>query len=211
MRFLFSILVFCLLCNIAIAQENQARSSKDKAFILDQTTPEQAVEILGQPQSDKAESIQVLYVDRWIADKFKKAKARVLSFKQFEDLGKVKLTFSNEKLVAINFLLEKEVPAERLSAIYKVQFIPIFNDFGIKDNVSEFDKLSRNVSAANYPRNYYLVGTGKTSVIAAKIFSSKELPGNIQKANTGAEFLNRKKSITGKAVEIQILSRTILK
>lgn len=211
MRSLFFILFCSLFCGFVMAQENQPRPAKDAAFLLDQTSPQKAIELLGQPETDKTETIDALYIGRWIDEKFKKSKSRVLVFKQFENLGKVKLTFFDEKLVAINFLLEKEVPAARLSAIYKVQFIPIFNDYGVKESVGEFDKLPRNVSVVQFPRNYYLVGTGETSVIAAKIFSGGELAQNIQKGNSGAKNENRTTPISGKAVEIQILSRTILK
>lgn len=211
MRLILFTVIFGFLCGFAVAQENQQPLTKDKAFLLEETSPQQAIEILGKPQSDKSEKIDVLYIGKWIDEKFKKEKYRVLSFDKFEDLGKVKLSFLNEKLVAINFLLERDIPAARLSAIYKVQFIPIFNEFGIKESVGEFDKLSRNVSSAKFPRQYYLVGTGKTSVIAAKIFSGGELAENMMKENTGAKFVYKPQPITGKAVEIQILSRTILK
>ncbi len=211
MRLLFFTFIFTIFCGFAIAQENQSRLSKDKAFILQETSPEQAIKILGKPQSDKSEKIDVLYIGKWIDEKYKKEKCRSLFFDKFEDLGKVKLTFFNEKLVAINFLLEKEVPASLLSAVYKVQFIPIFNEFGIKESVGEFDKLPRNVSVAKFPRQYYLVGTGKTSVIAAKVFSSSELADNMRRENVGVTMINKPQPITGSAVEIQILSRTILK
>lgn len=211
MRLLLFTFIFILFCSFIFAQEKPSRPSKDKAFMLDQTSPEQAVEILGKPQSDKIEKLDVLYIGKWIDDKFDKEKYRVLFYDQFEDLGKVRLTFLNEKLMAINFLLEKDVPAAQLSAVYKIRFIPIFNGFGIKDSVGEFDKLPRNVSAANFPRQYYLVGTGITSVITAKIFSGTEPAENVRKANTGARMAIRTKLPTGKATEIQILSRKILK
>jgi hypothetical protein len=211
MRLLFFIFVFSLLCGFVAAQKNQPHPSKDKAFMLDQASPEQAIQILGKPQSDKIEKIDVLYVDKWIDDKFKKEKYRVLLFDKFEDLGKVRLTFLNEKLVAINFLLEKEVQAAHLSAIYKIKFMPIFSEFGIKDSVGEFDKLTKNVSSAKFPRNYHLVGTSKTSVLTANIFSSEELATGIRTVNTGAQIKTRTKLITGKVIELQILSRMILK
>jgi len=211
MRLLFFTFIFILLCGFVAAQENQLRPSKDKAFLLDQTSPEQAVEILGEPQSDEVEKIDVLYVGKWVDEKFKKEKYRVLFFEKFEDLGQVKLTFLNEKLVAINFVLEKEVPAARLSAIYKVQFIPVFSEFGIKESVGEFDKLTRNVWAAKFPRRFHLVGTSKTSVLTVRVFSGDALAENIVTANAGAMNENRKKAMNGKVTDLQILSRTILK
>jgi hypothetical protein len=211
MRLLFFAFIFSLLSSFVVAQQAASRPSKDKAFILDQTSPEQAIEILGNPQSDEIEKIEVLYVGKWVDDKFKKEKYRVMFFSKFEDLGKVKLTFLKAKLLAINFLLEKDVPAARISAIYKVQFIPVFSEFGIKESVGEFDKLSKNVSVANFPRQYYLVGTSNNSVLTARVFSTKELDANIQKVNTGAQMKNKSKPITGKVTELQILSRTMLK
>lgn len=212
MRLLFFTFVFALLYSSAAAQENQSRQSKDKAFIIGQTSPEQAIGILGKPKSDKTEKIDILYVDAWVDDKFKKEKYRVLFFDRFEDLGAVKLTFFNEKLVALSFLLEKELRARRLPGIYKVQFVPVFNEFGIKGSVGEFDRRTKDVSSANFPRNYYLVGTSKTSALVAKVFSGGESDDYyLRERNTGGEIKSRPRRLTGKVTELQILSRAILK
>jgi hypothetical protein len=212
MRLLFFTLFFGLFCSFGTAQENQSRTSKDKAFILDQTSPEQAVEILGKPQSDKAEKIDVLYAGKWIDEKFKKEKCRVLLFDKFEDLGKAKLTFLNEKLVAINFLLEKDVQAAQLSTIYKIKFIPVFNDFGLKSTVNEFEKESKDVAVINFPRVYYLIGTSKSSVLTARVFNDYAVALGVKREpKWSPENKMKTNPVIGRVTDIQILSRTIFK
>lgn len=211
MRLLSFIFIFTSLCGFVVAQEPNLRKQKNDAFLLEKTSPEQAIEILGKPQSDKIQRLDVLLIDDWVDEKFKNNEARVLSFSPFEELGKVKLSFLNDKLVAVNFIVEKDIYAAQLSDIYKIQFVPVFNDFGVKSSVSEFEKRPKNVSAADFPRVYHLIGMNKSSVLTAKIFSGKELAANVKKVNDGSSNKIKTKSVTGKVTDIQILSRTILK
>lgn len=211
MRLLSLIVIIVALCGFAGAQDSNLRKSKNDAFLLEKTSPQQAIEILGKPQSDKNERIDVLFVSKWINKDFKKREARVLLFSPFEDVGKVKLSFLNDKLVAINFIVEKDIYAAQLSAIYKTQFVPVFNDFGITTSVGEFDKQSKNVSAVEFPRVYHLVATNKSSVLTARVFSANEPAGISQRVNAGSQVKTIIKPMTGKVTDIQILSRTILK
>ncbi len=212
MRPIFFSIIFTLLCGFALAQENNSNNSKDKAFLFDQTSPEQAIKILGKPQSDKTEKLDILYINDWVGKDYKKEDCRVLFFKQFEDLGKVKLTFFEEKLIAIHFIVEKDIHAAQLSSIYKTQFIPIFNKFAMKSNVNEFEKVTKDVLVVDFPRNYYLIGTSKSSVLTARIFNSYAVDGNVRREPKWSPQNKMKTNpITGKVTDIQILSRKILK
>jgi len=212
MRLLFFTFIFSLLCGLVAAQETNVRKSKNDAFLLGKTSPEQAAAILGKPQSDKTERLDVLLVRDWVGKNFKEKEARVLLFYPFEDLGKVKLSFLNEKLVAINFIVEKDIYAAELSDVYRIQFVPVFNDFSMKPSVGEFDKQTKDVLVADFPRVYHLVGTNKSSVLTARIFNGKAANPNVtRELKMSPQPKIKTNPISGKVTDIQILSRTILK
>jgi hypothetical protein len=211
MRSLSFTFILALLCGFTTAQESASRKPKNDAFLLEKTSPEQAIKILGKPQLDETKRLGILFVGEWVDEKFKKKEARVLSFFPFEDLVKIKLSFFDERLMAINFIVDKDIYAVQLANIYKIQFVPVFNDFGMKTSISEFEKRSKNVSVADFPRVHHLVGTNESSVLTARIFSGRELAADIRRENTGSQNEIRMKPMTGKVTDIQILSRTILK
>lgn len=212
MRFIFLISIIFTFCAAVFAQKDDAlRLNETEAFALDRTTPEQALKILGSPQEDKTEKLKIIAVEDWLKKDFKKSDCRVLLFSPFRGLGKVRLTFLNDKLVAINFIIEKKVLARELPAIYKTQFVPVFSESDTRESLSEFEKQTSNVKVADFPKRYNMIALTSTSVLVAKIFNDYVIGDDVKREpRTFPTNTIRTNPIIGRAQEIQILSRQIL-
>ena len=188
-----------------------AAAKEGDAFLLDKTTPAEALKILGNAREDKTEKIKIIAVGDWLKKDVEKKDCRVLLFSPFQDLGKVRLTFLDDRLVAIDFIIEKKVSARELALIYKTRFVPVFSEYDKKKSLSEFEKQTSNVSVADYPKRYEMIALTSTSVLAAKIFNDYFL-GNDMKREPRTFPVNviRTNPIIGKATEVQIISRRIL-
>jgi len=213
MQLLLCILIFILLNGTVFPQDNISPEKKvNDAFLLNRTSPRQAVKILGKPQEEKTGRLKISVVENWMKKEFGKKQYKILSFNSLEGIGKVKLTFLDEALVGIHFTIEKNIRASQLSAIYKIVFVPVFNEFGVKKNLGEFEKTTKNISVADFPRRYNLIAVTQSSVFVAKIFNGDSLSEDI-KVYTGESPAHQNKThinqMTGKAVELQILSRVL--
>ena len=212
MRLLTLFIFLSLSCGMVFAQEIVSGNKKSDAFILEKTSPEQAIKILGKPRSDEIKKLDIVYIDGWVDEKIKKENCRVLHYSPLEDFKNVNLTFLDNRLIAIEFEAKKTIKAAQLSNIYKIKLIPIVNVLGIKRNVDEFDNATKDVSVSEFPQIYYLVGTSQSSVLTAKIFNGEVKSGNIGiTRNLDPQIKVKIRPITGKVTEIQILSRKILK
>jgi hypothetical protein len=210
MRVINLIFLFLTFCGLAFSQEDFDGDSKNAAFLLNKTSPEQAIKILGNPKSDKAGRINALIINKWVAGEIKKEDCRILSYSSLENFSSVKLTFLNNLLIVINFTVKNDLKASSLSDLYKIPLIPIVNRLGVKDSIDEFEKTTGDVLVAEYPETYYLLGANKSSVLTAKIFDGKNR-NDLGLPNRNYEVKIKTKPITGKVAEIQILSRKILK
>ena len=91
------------LCMGSVCAQEQDRPMPDRwrGLILDQSTPEDAIRILGNPKSDKPSELPVQRINNWITKKRKQKVFRKLKFDKPEGVDSAELYFLDGKLVMI--------------------------------------------------------------------------------------------------------------
>jgi len=120
----------CLKNNTAGATQDEANSKLDgwHGLFLDQSTPEDAIRLLGKPISDKLDRLHIHVVDKWVSAKHKEKLFRILTFKKIEEVDQVHLAFIDSKLVMISFnlgTLGKNWPVRSLVDMFGIGFTAV--------------------------------------------------------------------------------------
>jgi hypothetical protein len=170
-----------------------------KGLIIDESTPENAIAILGKPSADKIDSFRVYKIEDWLAKSIREKKWRRREYKNVEGFDKVILAFDT-KLVFIE-LNPKELDPDVLENAYGVPFI------------MTADKIVRAMQPGNYSREtgrarsfpsfYYLYAKPPKTFILASVSNSS------LGAILGAKSINDDIGFPGKVQQLQIISRTL--
>ena len=217
MKLLLILLAVLTFAVTGMAQGDAAAtaSNDERGFVLDQSTPEEAISALGQPSDDRLDKLSVQKIEKWIAPKRKEKIFRVLTFKEAQGYAKIEMAYLEGKLVMIHYVLQTRLPVEILPRAYGIAFRPLTNE--LEDNVrpENYSQLRANVQAANYPSYYLMLGVARNSFIAARIFNGGAVPN----VAAGGQITRRAKGVPnqkiefsqppGKITEIQIISRQL--
>lgn len=99
------------------AQAFAQQPDRWRGLIIDETTPEQAIEILGEPESDRARNGRIFINNpKWLRDGAAK-ELRVLHWENVGEFPDVKLGFENDTLVLIH-LEPKKLTAQAFVSAY---------------------------------------------------------------------------------------------
>src|SRR5213078_3522278 len=83
------------------------RADGFRGLILNQTSAEDGIRILGQPAVDQTDRLDVSKVSKWLDPKHKEKIFRQLSFKNVGDFSQIQLSFLENKLVIIELTFKK--------------------------------------------------------------------------------------------------------
>jgi hypothetical protein len=211
---LLAVLTFAV---TGMAQGDAAATASDdeRGFVLDQSTPEEAISALGQPSNNRLDKLNVQTIEKWIAPKRKEKIFRVLTFKEAQGYAKIEMTYLEGKLVMIHYVLKTRLPVEILPRAYGIAFRPLTNELEDSVRPENYYQLRDNVQVANYPSYYYMLGVARQSFISARIFNSGAEPN----VAAGGQITRRARNVPdqrigfnqppGKITEIQIISRQL--
>ncbi len=179
MRYLLILAVF-VCATTSIAQEPPAQPDGWHGLVVDVSTGEDAIRILGQPSSDKsAQSLHLNLVDKWLeGGKYNQKIFRRLTFKKLEGLEQVQLSFFDNKLVLIQLETRTgEVPdwvdPDDLAAMFNAKFTYSEWHLGKKlPPLAEFEKLDSTVPA-KFSELYYMIAITTRSFIVAGVDNIK--------------------------------------
>lgn len=200
-------LVFCLIlasCSVALAQEqDKPMPDRWRGLIIDQSTAEDAIKVLGQPDSDKDESFRPYPFDKRISTKGKSF--RHLKFKEVKGLDSARLVFTDNKLVCISLDLKEHIPASAIQNNYGIEFEPKIGAGSSSSNPRDYERHEGKLYPKNYPAGYYLVGATPEVWIGAAITNSSfgSMMLGSSRGSTGAG------AFPGKAMSVIILSRSL--
>lgn len=93
-----SLLIILLIAGIGFGQQ----ADRWNGLVIDETTPEQAIALLGKPVSDRMEGFANLWFQRLLTNETSKKNFRVLRFGKELVTTTMMLTFSSGRLVAID-------------------------------------------------------------------------------------------------------------
>lgn len=204
-------LAFLLVLSLSVSAQEQDHPTPDRwhGLIIDQSTPEDAIKILGQPKKDKVDRLTVYQLGRWVSKQQKEKVFRNLEYK-FDDkqgVQKATLSFKDNKLVMITLDLKSGAVAPNgLSNIYGIQFQPMVGGLDMALKPRDFEQNQGKIYPKTYPTVYSLVAASETTFIGAMIGNVPSFLGALGKSMGVPDEPN---SFPGKVELLQIISRTL--
>ena len=182
-----------LLATNAFAQGNSPRADGFRGLILNQTTSEEAVRILGQPVTDKTDRLDVAKLSKWLDPKHKEKIFRQLSFKNVGDFSQIHLSFLENKLMMIDLEFKKILFPARLNDLFGLQFAVIGAQGSPSDLPNEPGKYPVRFIPVFYPFNYNLIGiSDKTFIWVDCSTGDARTPGKIDRSRQVSRVLEKK-------------------
>jgi hypothetical protein len=173
MRPLFLLALVFVCTTTSLAQQPTAQSDGWRGLVIDVSTADDAMQVLGKPKSDKTgQNLQLILVDKWLPGaKYNQKVFRRLTFKKPEGFDEVQLSFLDDKLVLIDLSVPKEEPdwidPDELKEMFNTDFSYSEWHFGKKlPPLAEFEK-AENAPPKKFAELYHMIAiTDRTFVIA---------------------------------------------
>jgi len=182
-----------LLAANASGQTNNSRADGFRGLILNQTTSEEAVRILGQPLTDKTDRLDVAKLSKWLDPKHKEKIFRQLSFKNVGDFSQIHLSFLENKLMMIELEFKKILFPARLNDLFGLEFAVIGAQGSPSDLPNEPGKYPVRFIPVFYPFNYNLIGiSDKTFIWVDCSTGDARTPGKIDRSRQVSRVLEKK-------------------
>jgi hypothetical protein len=171
----------CFVCTtLTAAQEPPAQPDGWRGLVVDVSTVEDAIRVLGQPSSDKnAQNLHLTLVDKWLeGGKYNQKIFRRLTFKKVDGFEQAQLSFLDNKLVLIQLDARTgEVPdwvdPDDLVAMFNAKFTYSEWHFGKKlPPLAEFEKLD-STAPKKFSELYHLIAVTDRSFIVAGVDNIK--------------------------------------
>jgi len=178
----FTCLIFaCAAVGIAREQDKPV-PDRWRGLILDQSTFEDAVRVLGKPKKDKIGSISAQEIDNWLTKKRKEKIFRNVEFDKPEGMKKAFLSFLDNKLVMITLRLKSSISPEALSNIYGVPFEPKIGAMDIAFSPRAFERNQGKIYPTTYPTVYSMVAVSEHSFVTAMVANVPSFLGALGKS-----------------------------
>jgi len=182
-----------LIAGNAMAQASGPRADGFRGLILNQTSSEDAIRILGQPAGDKTDRLDLSKISKWLDPKHKEKIFRQLSFKNVGDFSQIQLSFLENKLVMIELTFKKNVAPERVNNIFGVEFATVGGQGGPSDLPNEPGKYPVRFVPTLYPFSYNMIGiSDKAFVWVDCSTGDARMPGRIDRTRQISRVLERK-------------------
>jgi hypothetical protein len=168
---------------------------------LNESTIEDIVSVLGQPNKSKQNQKLHTVVGDWLD---KSARYDKLEFRA-EGVKKADLYVRDRKLRAIEIELREKLNPNSLAEAYSIDFVPHMPGLEIAFNPRNYERHEGKVYPKQYPLVYQLIGVSESSYIVARVEQGSF--SHMGKSITGVEDTGI--SFPGKVGLIQIISREI--
>lgn len=203
------VLLFFIVFSFALTSLAQ-QPDQWRGLILDQSTPDDAIKILGKPEKDKPnESLRIFGgVSNWLTKKRKDKVFRRLEFSLGKESGvqKAYLSFLDNKLVLMTLDLKSgEVGPNGLSNIYGIEFFPLITPLALAMFEKDYERNQGKIYPKSYPTVYNLVGIADKSFVSAMVSNSSF--GAILGKSMGIP--NATNSFPGKVEFVDLVSKSL--
>ena len=186
------VLLSLLLAATAAGQINE-KADTFHGLVLNQTSSEDASRLLGQPAADRTDRLDVPKLSKWLDARTREKIFRQLTFKNVGDFSQIKLSFLENKLIAIELEFKKIILYERLSNIFGVEFAIVGAQGGASDLPNEPGKYPVRFIPTYYPFNYNLIGiSAQTFIWADCTTGDVARPGRVDRTHQVSRVLQKK-------------------
>jgi hypothetical protein len=210
-RFILILVGALALMTTAVAQDaGGPKPDSWRGLVLGESTPKDAVRILGKPDKDKIDRLVVYDLHRWVTEKQNEKVFRNLEFSLGEKGGRQRalLSFLKDKLVMITLDFKSEtVDANSLSNIYGVRFDPMIEAVDMAIFEKDYERHQGKVYPQTYPSVYALVAVAERSLILAKVGIA---PTVLRKLGKAMGMSDEPGSYPGKVEIVQLISRSLI-
>lgn len=211
MKLLFTYFVLVCLALTSLGQTEIATNKSDspkpdrwRGLVIDRATPDEAIQLLGEPKKDKTDSLRVFGIRDWLSKQIKEKKFRLLNYEKIEGLDSVQLGFLDNTLVFIK-LDPKKLPTNALARAYGVDFAPNFSGIGVAFDPRNFERNQGKLYPKNYPAVYDLIAVSEKTFLCAAVDNGSI--GSMFKEALGVP--DSTISFPGKIMYLQIVSRKL--
>jgi hypothetical protein len=188
-------LLLMLLFSISAAAQSPDRW---KGLIIDESTAENAIAVLGKPDVDKIDSFRIWKIEDWFTKSIREKKWRRLEYKNVEGFDKVILAFDT-KLLFIE-LNPKKLDPDVLENAYGIPFTATTDKFIRAMEPWNYGRETGRIQS--YPMFYYLYAK------APKTYLLADVSNNSLGSLLGPKSVNDDIGYPGKVFRLQIISRT---
>ena len=198
---------------LTISVETSAQTQENplpdrwRGLILDQSTPEDAIRILGAPASDKTGGkLTAFRIQSWLTKKAKEKIFRTLEFKKPEGIDKAFLTFLDGKLVAITLDVKKGIVPAGLSNIYGIEFQPMVGATDVAFRPRDYEQSQGRIYPKTYPTVYSMIAVSEKSFVEAMVSNVPSFGGALARS---AGIPDQPGTFPGKVEFVSLYSRTL--
>ncbi len=219
----FAIVFVCT--TISMAQQPTAQADGWRGLVLDVSTVDDAIRVLGKPKSDKSgQSLQLIQVDKWLPGaKYNQKVFRRLTFKKPDGFDEAQLSYLEDKLVLIDLTARTgEVPdwidPDDLPEMFNTHFTYSEWHFGKKlPPLEEFEK-SDSVAPKKFAELYHMIAITDRSFVIAGVDNVKArgtslfgppCTGCAKSENNKRKVRDANGTFPGQVWGIQIVSRKL--
>jgi hypothetical protein len=163
-----------------------------KALLLDQTTPDDALNILGPADADEVGSLDVSKMGKWLDPKYKEKVFRQLTYKKSPDFFKIELSFLDQKLVLIDLEYKKNIGPQMMSKLFAVGFTELGGPIDLPDKPGQYPRGG--FITTHWPNFYSMVGISAKTFIFVNCASSGggNAPGRVERTRQINRVLEKK-------------------
>jgi len=191
-RIVNPVLLTLLLTATVVCQTNE-KADTFHGLVLNQTSSEDAIKVLGQPAADKTDRLDLPKLSKWLDAKTREKIFRQLSFKNVGDFSQIKLSFLDNKLVAIELEFKKTIMYVRLSYLFGVEFAIVGAQGGASDLPNEPGKYPVRFIPTYYPFTYNLIGISERTFIWVDCTTGDAArPGRVDRTHQISRVLQKK-------------------
>lgn len=205
---LISPLVVIFFCVSSVVSQEQGGAKPDRwrGLVLGESTPEDAIRILGQPAKDSMNRIFAQPIDNWLTKKHKDKVFRTLEYKKPEGIDKAWLYFLDGKLVAIMLDVKKGISPDALGNIYGVEFQPVVGAVDLAMFPKNYERNQGRVYPKTYPTVYHMVAVSERSFVTAMVGNVPSFGGALARS---MGVPDKPGSFPGRVDFVTLISRTL--
>lgn len=185
--------------------QDAAKPDQWRGLILDQSSADQAIHVLGNPAADKFDGVAVRPIQRWFRPDLGKKILRDLSFKDVEGFSHVDLYFLDDKLAVVQLQVKADIRPTALKNIYGVEFQPMMS--GLEESMGVVERNQGKAYPKNFPLQYNVVAVAPTVVVNAAVINGGI--GRVLNQTLGSGIDTAGGGFPGKVERIQLISRRL--